>query len=610
MTDRLLPSELAGEYETVKILKELPERQTLLLRRRDGALAILKRSTGDGGFDERVYDAVKSLDGDGAPRLLALFESGGAHCLLREYVEGETLWELCRRRGPLKAGETASIGIQLCDILERLHGLPSPIIHRDIKAENVVVSPDGRCTVIDFGIARIFDLNDTRDTRIMGTGFAAAPEQFGYAQTDPRSDIYSLGVLLHELASGECTLGKGRVPARLRGIVAKCTRFDPADRYQSAAELKKALKRVKRGHWPIFAAVTAAAAVLTAALIPGAEPERVDVYRFASELIGREVSRQLGKDVGEVTYKDLERITSIKLIGTVSFDDWEMILIHGEDISLSDKVEEGMFRGTVDTLMDIPNMRNLTELALCNQEISDLEPLSGTKIVRLALHGNDISDLGPLGECESLQELIISGNPVKDLSALSKIPDLWKLNIGGTEVTGFEELGRLKVLSYLDIIDCPGIRSLEGVEKIEGLKNLFVRPVSLEDLARINGITGLEGLGIWSGEPIEDLTGISALTELKYLYADITDLTSVKGIEGMKKLAWLDVRSGSLLNAAPVAELTALERANFAFMYSNSGWSEVSGLTRLKSATIRPGDEEAFRAALGGRETEIKLSPN
>lgn len=612
MDDGLLkyvPRELLGEYEPVRALKELPDRQTVLLRGRDGTSAVLKRAA-DGSLDAGIYEAVRGLDGQGVPRIMGIYRDGDVCCVLREYVEGSTLLELYRSRGSLSADETAKLGAQIAETLERLHEMEPPIIHRDIKAENVVLTPNRGCVLIDFGIARRFSESDTRDTRIIGTGFAAAPEQFGYSQTDPRSDIYSLGVLLHEISTGEYSLDRGRVPAELGRVVAKCTRFDPKDRYQSAKEVKRALLRVRRRPKILISVIAAAlvtAAVLAIALIGGI-PDESRIYSFASPLIGREVARQLGKDVRAVTRGDLDKITSIQIAGTYPFDGWERILIHGKEFSLDGQYFDTMAGGTVDTLEDIPNFKNLTELSLCNQEITDLSPLSGTKIENLALHGNKIENLTPLGGCPELRELYISDNPVSDISPLKELTKLSRLNIGATLVTSLDALADFPALTSLELHDCPEL-SMDGVERLSRVDFLSVRPVSAETLAAIGGMTRLCSLYAWSGEELEDLSAISGLTDLTNLYIDFSNLKSIDGIQGMRSLTVLDIRGGLRLDAGPIAALTELKNVNLFSLYSDD-WSELCDLKNLQFITARFEDSEAIQKALDGRSCSVSYLPS
>ena len=246
--ERFLPPELAAEYEPLALLKEGGERQTLLLQdRRTGEKLVLRRFARPAADTEKKFASLSRLAGRGVPKMYRYFLSGGAGYLLREYVQGETLLDLVQKRGPFSPRETARIGLALCRTLEALHSQDPPLIHRDIKAENVIRTPAGEYVLIDFDISRFYDEQDTRDTELRVTAFSAPPEQFGYRQTDPRSDIYALGVLLHELATGESRLEDGDMPAALGAVVRRCTRFDPKDRYRSAAALERALERAAAG---------------------------------------------------------------------------------------------------------------------------------------------------------------------------------------------------------------------------------------------------------------------------------------------------------------------------------------------------------------------------
>ena len=120
-------------------------------------------------------------------------------------------------------------------LLERLHSLEPPVIHRDIKPENIVLGEDGAVGLIDFGIARQYKPERESDTRLMGSRSTAPPEQYGFAQTDGRADLYALGATLSWLLTGSYerdALEKAPVSRRLRRVLTKAAAFSPADRYQ------------------------------------------------------------------------------------------------------------------------------------------------------------------------------------------------------------------------------------------------------------------------------------------------------------------------------------------------------------------------------------------
>ena len=121
--------------------------------------------------------------------------------LVMEFIKGETIEQRVSKapQGRLPLSEILDIGMQLCTVLEYLHSQQPPIIFRDLKPSNIMRTPRGHIYLIDFGIARHFKPGQVRDTVALGSPGYAAPEQYGKAQTTPRSDIYSLGALLHHL---------------------------------------------------------------------------------------------------------------------------------------------------------------------------------------------------------------------------------------------------------------------------------------------------------------------------------------------------------------------------------------------------------------------------
>lgn len=183
------------------------------------------------------------------------FETGTAY-LVMEYVPGMTLRQFLQQQSErrLAQAQVLDFAHQLCEVLDYLHRHDPPLVFRDLKPENVMVQPDGRLKLIDFGIARLFKMGQQQDTVSMGTPGYASPEHYGQGQTDPRSDIYSLGIMLHEMLTGQdpshrtpflpldwsAVSGNGRLPA-LKSVVQKATQLNVALRYFSIAEMQASL---------------------------------------------------------------------------------------------------------------------------------------------------------------------------------------------------------------------------------------------------------------------------------------------------------------------------------------------------------------------------------
>lgn len=161
--------------------------------------------------------------------------------VVQEYVPGVTLERYLQMHGKLDELTTCAIAYDICEALETLHGIG--VIHRDLTPKNLIITEDGALKVIDFGISRIEKEGSTTDTELLGTAGFAAPEQYGFSQTSPRSDIYSLGVLINYMRTlhfPKEELEKGA----LSSVIEKCIMMDEKDRYQNATEVKEELLSV------------------------------------------------------------------------------------------------------------------------------------------------------------------------------------------------------------------------------------------------------------------------------------------------------------------------------------------------------------------------------
>ena len=136
------------------------------------------------------------------PGIYDHFTEAGRWYLVMDYIEGETLEARFDRLGRLRIEEVLGIGMQLCQVLNYLHNCQPPVIFRDLKPANIIVSPQGRIYLIDFGLARLFDPAQSRHSSPVGSPGYAAPEQYDSPQTTVRADIYSLGATLHQLLTG------------------------------------------------------------------------------------------------------------------------------------------------------------------------------------------------------------------------------------------------------------------------------------------------------------------------------------------------------------------------------------------------------------------------
>ena len=188
-----------------------------------------------------IYRTLKDSESPHVPKIYRLFERDEKLIVVEEYIDGQTLEEiLLYRPAAIDEAFAEKILLQLCDGLAAFHA--KNIIHRDLKPSNIMLTEKFFVKVIDFGIARIYKPDNSADTEVLGTKGYAPPEQYGLfdlGQTDPRSDIYALGITLKEF------LGKD-YDGRLKKILDKCTAQAPAQRYQSASELRAAVINSKK----------------------------------------------------------------------------------------------------------------------------------------------------------------------------------------------------------------------------------------------------------------------------------------------------------------------------------------------------------------------------
>lgn len=245
-----------SEYELLSEIKTDGASELFLLYDKLCGRKVLMKS-GNADIIENEAHTISRISGKGIPDVYGCFERDGTAYLFRQYIEGRTLREYVESCGAFPVKKAAEIGVKVCEIISRLHSSDPPVIHRDIKADNIILTHDGEIYIIDFGISREYNSFAARDTCVMGTLSSAPPEQFGYGQTDERSDIYSLGVLLREMteADGKKSLRK------LSAVIKKCTMFSPDDRYKSVSEIKSDLLKITERKVP-KRLLSAAAAVL------------------------------------------------------------------------------------------------------------------------------------------------------------------------------------------------------------------------------------------------------------------------------------------------------------------------------------------------------------
>lgn len=191
-------------------------------------------------YSRDVYEQLVSVRIEGVPAVKECVADDGKLIVVEEYVQGRSLKQVLDEHGLLNEEQAYEIAVQLVDILVRLHQLEPAIVHRDIKPSNIIIEKNGHVNLIDFNAARHVNADKNEDTRMLGTVYFAAPEQFGFGQSDERTDIYGLGATINYIMTGDKP-GAGIAECRFSDILKKCLMVDAKDRYQSAEELRGVL---------------------------------------------------------------------------------------------------------------------------------------------------------------------------------------------------------------------------------------------------------------------------------------------------------------------------------------------------------------------------------
>lgn len=554
-----LPDGLNAQYVPVSCLKD-GERKVYLVRDQAGWPAILKiQPTGREDALRQEYELLRQLNHPQIPRPLSYLEFQNREYLVREYVEGVSLYERVNSQGPLSPEQAKAAVISLCQVLEYLHSQTPPVICRDVKPQNVVIDASGCCHLIDLGAARRYRAEQRGDTVFLGTEATAPPEQFGYQQTDCRSDVYSLGMLLRFLLSGSFD----PLPAMpgagfLVRVARRCTAFDPKNRYSTARAVLRALKY--RG---LCLTAGAAVGVLCAgflfALLWNFSPYRNSsrYTRTSSSLLEEALCQELRLEDGEpIPLARLGEVEQLlvcgqKLMGTLreheefsntAHDCYAVETAHG-DISNQD-------------LELLERCVNLKVLVLDYQQITDLSSLADLPLEYLSLRGNEVSDLAPLSGLTELRVLDLGENPVRSADVLSGLSQLREITLEATGITSVETLAGSGIQSLN--VRSTWVSDFSPLENCPHLTRLIVGELPSGAAETLEGLTGLEELRLYSTPDVD----------LRFLI-------------DLKTLRDMDLYGCTILYPDVLMEFPVLQRINL----GETGWSDLSLFSTIPSLT-------------------------
>lgn len=608
-----LPEDMQEHWTVYECLKESEDSSTFLVKETaTGILCVLKwgrnRQTEFLRNEMEIMKKMADRKLSGIPKAYRIFEENGEVYLVREYIEGMSLAQMVLQKGGISEAEICRISRKICQTAEQFQNPDEPMIHRDIKPENIVVTPGGEVVFIDFGTMRSYKKDGSRDTFVVGTRGTAAPEQYGYTQTDQRTDVYAIGQTMLYMVSESYEmnqLSECAVSRRMKKIIEKACSFEPDKRYGDAAQLRRAVekcqannrKKVYKKAGAVFGLI--AAGYILAIFSPDGtviENKRIETAEqsaaeeqiqaeitFREELIEEAVCKELGlSKTDKITASMLENVRKLRIVGKEILDDEDTFWGEGHHVDGKDS-SFGSVRGNITDLSDLAQMVNLEELALCNQKIEDISGLKELPLKKLYLSKNMITDFSVLLNLIDLDTLCIVENPAENLSVIGKCTGILRLNIQGMNLTDIDFLKNLS-LDYLDMSNVEVKNNIfEPLAEMKKLDTLCMCDVNEAAAETLSQMSTLKALFMWGDSTIlENLKPLKGMTQLATL-AFTTQISSLEGIEQFPSLNFLSVSFSLVKDLSPVTgaknlqviDISNADIKNFEPLFGHSGLTEV-----------------------------------
>lgn len=608
-----LPEDMQEHWTVYECLKESEDSSTFLVKETvTGILCVLKwgrnRQAEFLRNEMEIMEKMADRKLSGVPKAYRIFEENGEVYLVREYIEGMSLAQMVLQKGGISEAEICRISRKICQTAEQFQNPDEPMIHRDIKPENIVVTPGGEVVFIDFGTMRSYKKDGSRDTFVVGTRGTAAPEQYGYTQTDQRTDVYAIGQTMLYMVSESYEmnqLSECAVSRRMKKIIEKACSFEPDKRYGDAAQLRRAVekcqannrKKVYKKAGAVFGLIAAGyileifsqdGTVIENKRIETAEQsvaeEQIQAeITFREELIEEAVRKELGlSKTDKITASMLENVRKLRIVGKEILDDEDTFWGEGHHVDGKDS-SFGSVRGNITDLSDLAQMVNLEELALCNQKIEDISGLKELPLKKLYLSKNMITDFSVLLNLIDLDTLCIMENPAENLSVIGECTGILRLNIQGMNLTDIDFLKNLS-LDYLDMSNVEVENNIfEPLAEMKKLDTLCMCDVNEAAAETLSQMSTLKALFMWGDSTIlENLKPLKGMTQLETL-AFTTQISSLEGIEQFPSLNFLSVSFSLVKDLSPVTgaknlqviDISNADIENFEPLFGHSGLTEV-----------------------------------
>ena len=553
-----LPNQMRENWTVIKCLKESKDSWTVLVQENISKITCVLKWGRNLQADllrqeSQMLEKLKNLKLTGIPNSYGLFEENEGVYFLREYIEGIPLDQYVMKKGGLKEPELLETAIKICKTVEVFHCQKEPLVHRDIKPENIVLTPSGDAVLIDFGTMRFYKELGERDTFVVGSRGTAAPEQYGYTQTDRRTDVHAIGQTMLYMAT-ECyamdQLAECSISSRLKKVIKKACSFEPGARYKDAAELRMALEKCGNKRSKMFAGKIGAAAGLIAA-----------GYLLAIAVQSAALLRT-GANSGKTQLENTDVSSKNANINTKNEIDTETNITNNENNNFAENKETPSEVSTQNTSASTQTTpQNTADSTAATSPVAFTEPLIEQAVRKELSLSEDVPITTAM--LDSVTTLRIVGTDLMD-----KEDTFWGIghhvdgkdnDFGSTRgsISDLTDLSQMKNLEVLSLCN----EKIDDLSPLAGLplRELYLSDNMISDFSILSEFTDLEILCI-RGNLARDLSALSSCSSLEQLNIALMQLNDVDFLADMN-VKYLDMNGSQIKseNLMPVAEMPKLE---------------------------------------------------
>jgi serine/threonine protein kinase len=528
------------------------------------------------------------------PRILDFFPKGEDRWyLVMDYIEGQTLAEVARNRGRIPEAEVLNWASQLCEILDYLHGQQPPIIFRDLKPANIMLTSKGQIKLIDFGIARHFRVGRSADTTAYGSHGFAPPEQYGENQTSPSSDIYALGATLHYLLTGidpgknpfmfEPPGKTAEVSPRMESAIMKALELKAENRPKDMQEMLALLpgessqtvtEKGGKKHKPFSnskvppkttienkkeeSLIKSQSEVQTTPITIAAEIDNA-ANALESKTVAIDTNQNIMSTNPPTSPDGISGKTG-KIRNIILAACLVLVIISGAVYGFEH--HKGSKKAEMNVNMTFKG--NNAPMSLTSNQVDDADTANST-----TPDVGDTADNEKNTQKENQSRKIVFNDPAleKGIRDAIKKPQgdiyvddvkyIQTLDLRAKGIKNISALSNLTNLQTLDLLD-NGISDISALSKLTNLQGLYLGDNQISDISALSKLTNLQGLYLWDNQ-ISNISALSKLTNLQYLYLNDNQISDISALSNLTNLQTLYLNDNQISDISALSNLTNLQ---------------------------------------------------